>query len=57
MLVSQTPGGAHERFFDGAGRLADGDGGSLAFERQRDMADTAEIATRYGVEISPRAPK
>jgi quercetin dioxygenase-like cupin family protein len=52
MLVSQTPGGAHERFFDEVGEpVVDGEAGLLSFEDQPDVASIAAIAAKYGIEI------
>ncbi len=53
MLVSQTPGGSHERFFEEIGEPVDGDGGPLVFEGQPDLGRIAEIAAEYGIEITP----
>jgi len=46
MLVSQTPGGAHERFFEEVGEA-----GSPVFEDRTDVASIAAIAAKYGIEI------
>jgi quercetin dioxygenase-like cupin family protein len=58
MLVSQTPGGAHERFFEEAGKPVDSKTGSHFFENQPDVAGIGAIAAKYGIEISvPMAQK
>ncbi len=46
MLVSQTPGGAHERFFEEVGEAV-----SPVFEDRTDVASIAAIAAKYGIEI------
>jgi mannose-6-phosphate isomerase-like protein (cupin superfamily) len=55
MLMSQTPGGLYELFFEKAGRTADGgDGGrSSAVEDRPDVKSIAKIAAEYGIEIPP----
>ena len=55
MLLTQTPGGLYELFFERAGRRpADGDyGGSLLSEDRPDMASITAIAAEYGIEIPP----
>jgi hypothetical protein len=55
MLLTQTPGGLYELFFQKAGRLADGDdGGPLALE---DLSHAerwlVEVAAEHGTEIPP----
>ena len=51
MLVSQTPGGSHERFFEEVGKPVDGEAGSFVFEDQPDVASIVAIAAKYGIEI------
>jgi len=52
MLVSQTPGGLYERFFEEVGNTAvDGDSGTLVFEDQPAMKKIVEVAATYGIEI------
>jgi mannose-6-phosphate isomerase-like protein (cupin superfamily) len=53
MLLTQTPGGLYEQFFEGVGKPADGDGGPLVLEDQPDVANIVAIAARYGIEIPP----
>lgn len=51
MLVTQTPGGLYERFFEEAGKPADG-GGERAFgERQPEAKGLVKIAAEHGIEI------
>jgi mannose-6-phosphate isomerase-like protein (cupin superfamily) len=53
MLVSQTPGGAHERYFE---ELAENPAASFVFKDSFDVETVSAIATRYGIEIlSPRS--
>ena len=51
MLVTQTPGGLYERFFEEVGKLVDGDGGPLVFEDRPDAGRIVEVAAKYGIEI------
>jgi oxalate decarboxylase/phosphoglucose isomerase-like protein (cupin superfamily) len=52
MLVSQTPGGAHERYFE---ELAESPAARFVVEDSPEVETVSAIATRYGVEIpSPR---
>lgn len=48
MLVSQTPGGAHERFFE---ELAENPAASFVSGASPDVEKVASIATKYGIEI------
>jgi len=58
MLVSQTPGGAHERFFEEVGKKAvDGEAGSHFFENRPDVASIAATAAKYGIEIPVPIPE
>ncbi len=50
MLVSQTPGGLHERFFEEIGELAT-DESRLVSEDSVDIEKIAVIAAEYGIEI------
>jgi hypothetical protein len=51
MLVTQTPGGLYERFFEEAGKPTDG-GDQLAFgERQQEAKGIVRIAAEHGIEI------
>ena len=53
MLLTQTPGGLYELFFEKAGRMPDGDdGGTPAFKEQHDAARIVEVASEHGIEIS-----
>jgi quercetin dioxygenase-like cupin family protein len=51
MLVSQTPGGLHERFFEELGEEARDP--SAPPPDQSDAQRISAVAARYGVEISP----
>ncbi len=53
MLVSQTPGGLYEHFYEEVGSPVDGDADSLLFEDQSDMPRIVKIAAKYGIEIPP----
>jgi hypothetical protein len=51
MLVTQTPGGLHERFFEMIGEEAKDTSTPLGFEDPPDMESIAEIAAEYGIEM------
>jgi mannose-6-phosphate isomerase-like protein (cupin superfamily) len=51
MLVSQTPGGLYEGFFEEVGELVDGEAGSLFSEDQPNVTSIVAIAAKYGIEI------
>ncbi len=53
MLITQTPGGLYEQFFEGVGEPADGDGGPPDLEAQPGVGSIVEIAAEYGIEIPP----
>ncbi len=53
MLVTQTPGGLYEHFFEEAGKPADSDAGPLVFEDHPDARRIVALAARYGIEIPP----
>jgi quercetin dioxygenase-like cupin family protein len=53
MLVSQTPGGLYERFFEEVGRPVVGEAGPGFFEELPDAESIAATAARYGIEIAP----
>jgi mannose-6-phosphate isomerase-like protein (cupin superfamily) len=55
MLVTQTPGGLYERFFEEAGKAVDGDGGSVVFGERADVKRIVALAAQYGIEIPPLA--
>ena len=50
MLVSQTPGGAHERYFE---ELAENAATLFVSKDAPDVEAVSAIATRYGIEILP----
>jgi mannose-6-phosphate isomerase-like protein (cupin superfamily) len=52
MLVNQTPGGLHERFFEEIGEPAM-DGSEPPTEGPQDMERIVAIAVKYGIEIAP----
>jgi quercetin dioxygenase-like cupin family protein len=51
MLVSQTPGGLCEHFFEAVGKPMNGDGTPLVCEDQPDTASVVKVAAEYGIEI------
>ena len=53
MLVTQTPGGLYEHFFEEVGKPADGDAGPLVFEDHPDARRIVALAAQYGIEIPP----
>ncbi len=53
MLVSQTPGGSHERFFEEVGKPVKGEVGPFVFKDQPEMRRIVEVAANYGIEIPP----
>jgi hypothetical protein len=54
MLVTQTPGGLYERFFEEAGRPANDETGLCIFEDWTEVGRRiVEIAAKYGIEIPP----
>jgi mannose-6-phosphate isomerase-like protein (cupin superfamily) len=53
MLVTQTPGGLYEHFFEEVGKAADGNAGPLVFEEQPDVERIVEVAAEHGIEIPP----
>ncbi len=53
MLVSHTPGRAHERFFEEVGRPAEAQLSPSSPEGLPSMEQIAAIAAEYGIEIPP----
>ncbi len=53
MLLSQTPGGLHERFFEEVGEPTMGGSEPLVSEGPQDMKRIIAIAVKYGIEIPP----
>ena len=53
MLVTQTPGGLYEIFFEEVGKPVDGDSGPFLFEDQPAVERIVEVAATYGTEIPP----
>jgi mannose-6-phosphate isomerase-like protein (cupin superfamily) len=52
MLVSQTPGGLHERFFEEIGEKTSDTSRPLLSEKLPDMERIAKIAAEYGIEMA-----
>ena len=57
MLLTQSPGGLYERFFEEVGKPVDGDSGPLVFEEQPEVGRIVALAAQYGIEIPPRIPE
>jgi mannose-6-phosphate isomerase-like protein (cupin superfamily) len=57
MLVTQTPGGLYEHFFEEVGKPAVGDAGPLVFDDHPDVRRIVALAAQYGIEIPPIAEK
>lgn len=55
VLISQTPGGLHERFLEEIGEVAV-DGESPPSPGLSDFATVAAIAAKYGIEMPPPPP-
>jgi hypothetical protein len=53
MLVSQTPGGLYERFFEEIGEERKDGSTPPVSENPPDMARIAKIAAEYGIEMTP----
>ena len=53
MLLSQTPGGLHERFFEEIGEPTMDGSEPLVSEGPQDMRRIIAIAVNYGIEIPP----
>jgi mannose-6-phosphate isomerase-like protein (cupin superfamily) len=51
MLVSQTPGGLYERFFEEVGQAVDEVAGTLFLEDQLHVGRIVKVAAEYGIEI------
>jgi quercetin dioxygenase-like cupin family protein len=51
MLVTQTPGGLYEHFFEEVGKPVDGESGPLHFENQPDVGTIVAVAAKHGIEI------
>lgn len=51
MLLTQTPGGLYERFFEEVGMPADGKAGPLVFKDQPGAGRIMKVAAEYGIEI------
>jgi mannose-6-phosphate isomerase-like protein (cupin superfamily) len=55
MLMSQTPGGLHERFFEELGEEAQGLTAPPAPETPPDIRSIVKSAAKYGIEMPPPA--
>jgi len=55
MLVTQTPGGLYECFFEEVGKPVDGEKGWPILKDEPEVTNIATIAAKYGIEISPIA--
>jgi quercetin dioxygenase-like cupin family protein len=53
MLVSQTPGGLYERFFEEVGKPVTGEAVPLVLEDQPNLERIVTIGAQYGIEIPP----
>ena len=53
MLLTQTPGGLFERFFEEVGKPVDGGSGPLVFEEQPEAGRIVALAAQHGIEIPP----
>jgi quercetin dioxygenase-like cupin family protein len=51
MLVSQTPGGLYEYFFEEVGKPVDDEEEPLVFEDQPEVSRIVKVAAKYGIEI------
>jgi mannose-6-phosphate isomerase-like protein (cupin superfamily) len=51
MLISQTPGGLYERFFEEVGQAVDEVAGTLFLEDQLHVGRIVKVAAEYGIEI------
>ena len=51
MLISQTPGGLYERFFEEVGQAVDEVAGTLFLKDQLPVGRIVEVAAEYGIEI------
>jgi mannose-6-phosphate isomerase-like protein (cupin superfamily) len=51
MLVTQTPGGLYEYFFEEVGKPVDDEEEPLVFEDQPDVSRIVKVAAKYGIEI------
>ena len=51
MLLSQTPGGLYERFFEEVGKPVDLEAGPLICKDQPEVGRIAEPAAEHGIEM------
>jgi mannose-6-phosphate isomerase-like protein (cupin superfamily) len=57
MLVTQTPGGLYERFFEEVGKPVDGDDGMPAIHDRLDLQGIAAVGVEFGIEMPPPVPQ
>jgi mannose-6-phosphate isomerase-like protein (cupin superfamily) len=50
LLITQTPGGLYEHFFEQVGKAVDGEA-ALDFEGQLEVERIVKVAAEYGIEI------
>jgi mannose-6-phosphate isomerase-like protein (cupin superfamily) len=55
MLLTQTPGGLYERFFEEAGRAVEIEAGPRSFVERPDAESIVATAAKYGIEIAAPA--
>ena len=53
LLITQTPGGLYERFFEEAGKPVQGSKGACTSEDQLALERIVTIGVEYGIEIPP----
>jgi mannose-6-phosphate isomerase-like protein (cupin superfamily) len=53
MLLTQTPGGLYEHFFEEVGKPMEGEIGWPVLKDEPEVANIATIAAKYGIEIPP----
>ena len=54
MLVTETPGGLYEHFFEEVGKPMEGEAKPLAFEERSEVERRImEVASEYGIEVLP----
>jgi hypothetical protein len=53
MLLTQTPGGLYDLFFEEVGKAVDDEAGELPIEDQPDVQRIVAIGIQYGIEIPP----
>jgi len=51
MLITQTPGGLYEHFFEEVGKAVDDEAATLVFGDQPEVGRIVNVAAEYGIEI------